>query len=63
MDEDTLNNIFDQKWDQILDALPDDALQKLKDLPESEIDAQKIYQILSESGVDLAKILSEKEEG
>ena len=63
MDEDTLNNIFDQKWDQILDALPDDALQKLKDLPESEIDAQKIYRILSESGVDLAKILSEKEEG
>ena len=62
MDEQALNDILDKKWDQVLDALPDDALQKLNDLPESEVTAEKIYQIVTESGIDLNKVLSEKEE-
>lgn len=62
MDEQALNDILDKKWDQVLDALPDDALQKLNDLPESEVTAERIYQIVTESGIDLNKVLSEKEE-
>ena len=62
MDENTLNQILDEKWDKILDELPEDALAILNGLSESEVSAEKIHQIIAESGVDIVDILSEEEE-
>ena len=53
---------LDEKWDKIVDSLPQDALKKLMDLPEDQITSDKLIEIINESGIDLEAILSNKED-
>lgn len=55
------NEMLDEIWDEILEALPNSALEKLKNLPESKISQSTIYRIIEESGVDVKEIIEKKE--
>ena len=54
------NEMLDEIWDEILEALPNSALEKLKNLPESKISQSTIYRIIEEGGVDVKEIIERK---
>ena len=57
-----MDNIFlEDLWNKVLNKLPDDALRKLNDLKEEDINQENIYKIIRESGIDFEQILFNKE--
>ena len=57
-----MDNIFlEDLWNKVLNKLPDDALRKLNDLKEEDINQKNIYKIIRESGINFEQILFSKE--
>ena len=57
-----MDNIFlEDLWNKVLNKLPDDALRKLNDLKEEDINQKNIYKIIRESGINFEQILFNKE--